>query len=146
MPRPPRHLLGDGAFHVFVRGTARCLLCVDDHDYERLSGLLSKATARFGWRVHAHCLMPNHFHLVVETKLDALSRGMHWVTGIYAQRFNERHNRVGHLVQNRFGARVVEGDRALRRVCEYVVNNPVRAGLCETPEQWPWSRFGRRPL
>ena len=76
--------------------------------------------------------MPNHFHLVVLCALERLTRGMHFLNFRYAQRFNERHDRVGHLFQSRFGARSVEGDEHLHDVCEYVLDNAVRAGLCAT--------------
>ncbi len=105
--------------------------------------LLSRTIKRFGWKCHAFCLMPNHFHLVIEAECEALSRGMHWMTGIYAQRFNTRHDRVGHLVQNRFTARLIEGEDALERVSAYVLENPVKAELCERPEDWRWVGLGQ---
>ncbi len=140
MPRAPRSLLGDrGTYHVTVRGTARADISHDDVDRRTFFVLLATARGRFGWTLHAACLMPNHFHLVVEGDLVQLSRGMHWLNGCYAQQFNRRHGRVGHLFQERFGVRVVEGDGSRERVCTYVIHNPVRAGLCETAAAWPWS-------
>ncbi len=66
---------------------------------------------RFAWRTRAFCLMPNHFHLVVSTPRIELSAGMHRLNCLYAMRFNKRNKRSGHLFQNRFDARLVEGDR-----------------------------------
>ncbi len=100
--------------------------------------LFADAADRFAWSVAAFCLMPNHYHLVVSAPLTQLSAGMHRLNGLYAQRFNKRYKRPGHLFQNRFDARLVEGDRQLRAVCRYVVNNPVRAHLCGQREKWPW--------
>jgi len=96
----------DAIYHVTTRGVARMPIVADDADRERWSSLLRRCTARFRWKVHAHCLMTNHFHLVVEATLDDLSLGMHRLNGVYAQRFNERHDRVGHLFQERFHAEV----------------------------------------
>ncbi len=83
--------------------------------------------------------MGNHFHLVLEATRNDLSGGMHRLNGVYAQSFNACYDRVGHLFQNRFGVRVVESDRGLAGTCRYVFDNPVRAGFCEQPEDWPWS-------
>jgi putative transposase len=64
---------------------------------------------------------------------------MHRLNGLYAQGFNNRYERSGHLFQNRFGARLIDDDRKLENVCAYVLDNPVRAGLTATAEGWPWS-------
>jgi putative transposase len=139
VPRRPRHLLGDGTYHVTARGVARSEIFIDDHDYGAFVRALGDAVRRFGWRVGAFCLLPNHYHLVVSTPRPELSAGMHRLNCLYAMRFNRRHNRVGHLFQNRFDARLIEGDRYARDACRYVVDNPVRARLCRTRADWRWS-------
>lgn len=78
--------------------------------------------------------MQNHFHLVVLTELDRLSRGMHYLNFRYAQAFNARYSRVGHLFQGRFEARVVEADEHFVAACEYVLRNAERVGIAD----WPW--------
>ena len=90
--------------------------------------------------------MGNHYHLVVETSQVGLATGMRRLNGLYARRFNERHARSGHLFGARYEARVVEGDESLERTCAYVVNNPVRAGLCRDAAEWPWGGLGEPPL
>ena len=139
MPRQPRHLLGDGIFHVTVRGVARADIFHDDDDYQWFISLLANVVGRFCWRDHAFCLMPNHYHLVVETTQPRLSDGMHRLNFLYAQGFNDRYERDGHLFQNRFGARLIADERHLERACTYVEENPVRAGLSPRAEDWPWS-------
>ena len=89
--------------------------------------------------------MPNHYHVIVETLLGQLSRGLHKLNGVYAQAFNERHARSGHLFGDRFAAFSICDEEHLRRACEYVLQNPVRADLCEQAADWPWSG-SRRPL
>lgn len=138
MPRRPRHFLGDGTYHVTARGVARSEIFLDDRDYEAFVFLLRDAVERFEWTPRAFCLMPNHVHLVVSTTRERLSDGMHRLNCLYAMRFNERYDRPGHVFQNRFDARVIEGDRHARAVCGYVVNNPVRARLCKERRHWPW--------
>jgi hypothetical protein len=85
--------------------------------------------------------MTNHFHLVVQVPLCGLSEGMRLLNGGFARRMNARHGRVGHLFQNRFGAKAIKDDSHLREACRYIVLNPVRAGMCERPEQWRWSSY-----
>src|SRR5207245_4269398 len=105
--------------------------------------VFESTTARFDWTCHRFCLMPNHYHLVIEAMRPKLSRGMHRLNGTYAQWFNALHDRVGHLFQGRFGAYLIESDKHFEAVLRYVDENPVRAGLCASPEDWPWSSAGR---
>ena len=101
--------------------------------------LLLKAAARFLWRCDAYCLMSSHFHLIVRASRESLSGGMHWLNGLYAQRFNRRYGRRGHLFENRFSAHVIESEEHWQESCRYVFDNPVKAGLCEFAGDWPWS-------
>lgn len=139
MPRQPRSLLGDGAYHVVSRGVARSVIYPEADDFAMFIRLLGTVIRLFRWTHHAFCLMPNHYHLVFESSRVDLSNGMHRLNFLYAQGFNHRYERVGHLFQNRFGVRMVEGDHHLANVCAYVLDNPVRAGLTATAEEWPWS-------
>src|SRR5712691_4084925 len=152
MARLPRCVLPPaGAYHLTVRGVAQMPIVVDDADRRRWLQLLARSASRFRWKVHVYCLLTNHFHLVVGATLEDVSRGMHRLNGLYAQRFNERHDRVGHLYQERFHAKVIRDEEHLENSCSYVLANPVRAGLCTSPEEWPWSgprvhrRKSRRP-
>src|SRR5208282_6843163 len=88
------------------------------------------------WQVHAYCLMPNHFHLVLETPRPTLVAGMKWLLGTYTGRFNRRRKQFGHLFSGRYKALVVDGgsNGHLKSVGDYVHLNPVRAGRIE-PEQ-----------
>lgn len=122
-----------------ARGVARSLLFRERLDYAMFVRLLASVVDRFRWRCHAYCLMPNHYHLVVRALRVDLSRGMHRLNFLYAQGFNHRYERTGHLFQNRFGARLIESEEYLADACTYVRMNPVRAGLCVEAEDWPWS-------
>jgi putative transposase len=126
-------------FHVTARGVAKMQICLDDLDYAVLSRHVLDAARRFGWELHAYCLMPNHYHLVVETSHDRLSRGMHRLNGLYADHFNGRHDRVGHLFQGRYSAYVIDDERHFGSAITYLAYNPVRAGLCDRASDWPWA-------
>jgi putative transposase len=140
MARLPRYLLPPaGIYHVTSRGVARTAISRDDDDRRHFLVLLARAVSLEGWDCHAFCLMPNHYHLVVHTTVASLSRGLHRLNGELATAFNERHERWGHLFGDRFAAYVIEDDQHLYNACEYVLNNPVRAGLCKRAEDWPWS-------
>jgi hypothetical protein len=85
--------------------------------------------------------MDNHYHLLIETPEGNLSFGMRQLNGIYTQRFNRRHGRIGHVFQGRFKAILVERESYLLELCRYVVLNPVRAGMVANPVQYPWSSY-----
>jgi REP element-mobilizing transposase RayT len=130
MPRARRILVEHGIYHVFSRGNRRQPIFLDERDFARFLEFLDEVVARYGWIVHAYCLMPNHYHLLVETPEANLSEGMHRLGFLYAQWFNRRHDVDGHLFQGRFGARLVESNYHLLETARYIVLNPVRAGLC----------------
>src|SRR5581483_6899841 len=100
---------------------------------------LAKVGTRYGWRLHAYCLMTNHSHLLIETPQPNISRGMQHFHGAYGQAFNHKHGHTGHLFQGRFHSVLVETQEQLLELARYIVLNPVRAGLCAYPDQWPWS-------
>ena len=124
-----------------MRGVARTTVAVDAVDYERGLRLLEGVATRFELQCHAWCFLPNHSHLLVTSKLGNLSKAMHWLGTCTAQRFNQRHERTGHLYQGRFGSRLIQDDGYLLELARYVPLNPVRAELCRGPEHWPWSSY-----
>jgi REP element-mobilizing transposase RayT len=131
--------LGGRYFHVTTGGVEQRLIFLDDDDRRLFVRLLREVAARHGWRLHAYCLMGNHVRLVVETTPEELSRGMHRLLFRYAQRFNLRYDRKGHLFAGRFTSRVIRNLRDLVNACIYVIWSPVRAGRCAVPQHWPWS-------
>lgn len=142
MARPLRHQ-APGFYHLTQRGVAGEVVYLDDVDRSLFVRLLDKAARRYRWLLHAHCLMSNHFHLVVELREPTMARGMQYLTGQYGLRFNERHDRRGHVFQDRYRSTVIETEEHLAEALRYVAFNPVRAGLCERPEDWPWSSYPR---
>ena len=127
--------------HVFLRGVDRMPIVRDELDYQRFVEHLEGAAARTGIVCHGWAVMPNHYHLIVGSPEGSLSRGMHWLNSRYAQLFNRRHDRVGHLFQGRFGSRVITSDADLLGIVRYLALNPVRAGLADDPTGWKWSSY-----
>jgi len=139
MSRPLRLQYSGALYHVMARGNAQLPIFHDDHDRIRLLDVLATVGARHDWQVLAYCLMNNHYHLVLETPTPSLARGMRDVNGRYAQWFNWRHRRVGHVFQGRYRSILVDGDAYFQELLRYVALNPVRARLCRSPSEWPWS-------
>lgn len=142
VPRRPREELDGGIFHVYARGNAKQAIYLDDLDRRMYLGLLGLAIKKRRWRCLAYCLMDNHVHLLLETPPAGLAGGMQWLHGVYAQTFNERHHRVGHLFQGRYGSVRVMTDGQLWALLRYVGVNPVEAGLCDRPSAWRWGSYG----
>lgn len=141
MARPLRIEFPGALYHVTSRGNARQAILVDDRDRAAFLAVLETAVERFAWLCHAYCLMDNHYHLLVETPEGNLGRGMRHLNGLYTQRFNRRHGRVGHLFQGRYKAILVDREGYLLELCRYVVLNPVRAGVVPEPGAYRWSSF-----
>ncbi|WHZ16953.1 MAG: hypothetical protein OJF52_003804 [Nitrospira sp.] len=141
MARPLRLEFSGALYHVTARGNARQDIFLDDEDRQRFLEGLARVVSRFHLLVHAYCLMENHFHLVVETPEANLSKAMRQLNGVYTQAFNRRHGRVGHVLQGRFKAIVVDRDSYLLELCRYVVLNPVRARTIHKPDAYLWSSY-----
>lgn len=137
--RPPRLEIAGGTYHVTARGNERAAIVRNSTDRRAFLELLGSVREEYGWRVLSYCLMNNHYHLLVQTAVPNLSRGMRQLNGVYAQWFNRRYRRVGHLFQGRYGARLVQRDEHLLAAVRYIVMNPVSAGLCLDPNAWGWS-------
>lgn len=141
MSRPLRIEYPGALYHVTSRGNERHEVFRDDRDREFFLNLLGRCCVRFHWLCHAYCLMKNHYHLIIETSDTTLSRGMRHLNGVYTQKFNWHHNRVGHVFQGRYKAVLIERETHLLEACRYVVLNPVRANTVSSPALWKWSSF-----
>jgi putative transposase len=139
MPNLPRIEFEGAIYHITTR--AIVTMFTDAVDREYFLHLLAKAIDSHGWVCHAYCLMGNHYHLLLETPKPNLALGMRQLNSAYAGWFNYRHGRRGPLCEKRYGAVLVERDAHLLEVVRYIVLNPVRAGLCERAEDWPWSSY-----
>jgi putative transposase len=141
MPRPPRDV-APGLFHVFTHSVwAADALFRDDDDRLNFLRELALAGARTGWTCLGYCLMTTHYHLVLEVGTGALPQGMHSLNFRYASWFNFRHAMKGHVHGRRYGSRRIVDDDDLLEAYKYVARNPVEAGLCRRPEDWPWSSY-----
>ena len=141
MARPLRIEYPGALYHVTARGNARQDIFLDHDNRRRFLKTLGLVVARFHLRLHAYCLMNNHFHLVLDTPKANLSKAMRQLNGVYTQAFNRRHGRVGHVLQGRFKAILVDRDSHLLELCRYVVLNPVRTKTTRQADTYPWSSY-----
>ncbi len=157
MPRQLRREYAGAIYHVMNRGDRREDIFLDDEDRHRLLDSLGEACQKTEWQIQSYCLMPNHFHLVLQTPQPNLVAGMKWLLGVYTRRFNIRHRLCGHLFGGRYKALIVDGggNGYLQKVCDYVHLNPARARLINQGaalETFGWSSYpdylkpaGKRP-
>lgn len=141
MARPLRIEFPGALYHVTARGNARQDIFLDDEDRHLFLSVLDRVVSRFRLRLHACCLTDNHYHLLLETPEGNLSKALRQLNGVYTQAFNRRHGKVGHVLQGRFEAILVERDSYLLELCRYIVLDPVRARITRKPDRYRWSSY-----
>jgi putative transposase len=141
MARMPRVQYSGAIHHVTARGASRGTIFRTDHDYSFFLATLAGAIGSTGWECLAYCLMPNHYHLLLETPEPNLSEGMYQLNSTYARRYNWEHDHTGHVFQSRFHTRLVTGEAHLFEALRYVVLNPVRGAIASRPDDWRWSSY-----
>jgi REP element-mobilizing transposase RayT len=142
MARPLRIQSAGLTYHVTARGVRRSDIYLDDDDRRHFLRILADVIERYELRCHAYCEMTNHYHLSLTTGDANLSRALQQLNSDYAQWWNWRHRRVGHVFQGRFHAQIIQDGWHLANVCRYIVLNPVRARMVVTPAEWRWSSYG----
>lgn len=149
MARRNRYAPPGFAYHVVNRANDRRTIFRQHFDYAVFIELLADGARRFAVRIYGYCVMPNHFHLLVEPlESDELSAFMQWVTCRYACTFRQQTETVGHghVFQRRFWSAPARDDEALLANLRYIEANPVRGALVSEANLWPWSSFADRPL
>lgn len=141
MPRTARRHAETDLYHVIVRGVGRQIIFEDNADRRHYLKLLARELGGSEGVLLAWCLMDNHVHLLLHMPLGEVSPLMQAIGSAYALWFNARHDRVGHLFQGRFRSEPVESEAYLLTVTRYIHQNPLKAGLCDACEEWPWSSY-----
>jgi REP-associated tyrosine transposase len=141
MARPLRITFPGAFYHVASRGNERKAVFKSLRDRKKFLEYLESATQRYDARIHAYCLMDNHYHLLLETPSGNLSQIMRHINGAYTTYFNVKRGRSGHLFQGRYKAILVDIDEYAKELSRYIHLNPVRAKIVETPEEYDWSSY-----
>ena len=141
MARPLRIQYPGAFYHVTSRGNAKGDIYLSNLDKRKFLEILGAVCEKYEWNCYAYCLMNNHYHLLIQTPLSNLSQGMRQLNGVYTQVFNKINERVGHVLQGRYKAILVDKDLYLLELTRYIVLNPVRAKLVDHVSEWPWSSY-----
>jgi REP element-mobilizing transposase RayT len=139
VPRRRRDECSNGIHHVVAKGNGGGLIIHDDDDRHSLVLRLERAALHCEWSCLAYCVMDTHVHVIVRTPQPNLGRGMQRFLSQYAQRFNRRYQREGHLFRGRFYSRLIAPTEHLEAAITYVLMNPVRAGMVTRADLWRWS-------
>ena len=139
MARKARAEVEGGLYHVITRGNNRRQIFNSPADYEKFLSLLAVQKIKLPFFLYAYCLMTNHVHLLIERQASAVGRVMHRLLTGYAQYYNRRYQRVGHLLQGRHKAILCQSERYLSELVRYIHLNPVRAGMVKQPEDYEYS-------
>ena len=139
MARKPRVEIQGGLYHILSRGNNRQVIFGGDEDYLKMLSLVAETKRKLPFYLYAYCLMPNHLHMLVERREDAISRVMHRVLTGYCMYHNRKYKKVGHVVQGRYKAILCQSDQYLAELVRYIHLNPVRAKMVRKPEAYFYS-------
>ena len=128
-----------GVYHVMLRGIDKQQLFYDKEDYATFIKTLVESRASSDFKIYAYCLMGNHVHLLIRTIDEDIGTVIKRIGVRYVMRFNKKYDRTGHLFQDRYKSEAVDDDAYFMTVLRYILQNPVKAGLCGTAEEYAWS-------
>jgi REP element-mobilizing transposase RayT len=139
MSRPLRIEYPGAWYHVMNRGRRSETIFSEQKDYHRFIDLLKESCELWNVRIGAYCLMPNHYHLLIQTPDGNLSRFMRHINAVYTQRYNRAHGCDGQLFRGRFKSILIDGDAYLLQVVRYIHRNPLRSNLTRDLDKYQWS-------
>ena len=139
MSRPLRIEYPGAWYHVMNRGRRSEKIFVKNQDYRVFIDLLIEASELWNVNVSAYSLMPNHYHLLINTPEGNLSRFMRHINGVYTQRFNKNNKCEGQLFKGRYKSILVEGDTYLLQLVKYIHRNALRAKIVKNVDEFKWS-------
>lgn len=141
MPRTARLKSESGIYHIILRGINRQSIFEDDEDKEKFIQVMGQYKKKCGYEIYAYCLMGNHVHILLKEKQEALSQIMKRISSSYVYWYNWKYERCGHLFQERFKSEPVEDDNYFLTVLRYIHQNPLKAGLVKSLEEYKWSSY-----
>jgi putative transposase len=145
MPRIARGHSDGLIYHILNRGNCRQDVFHKDEDYKAFTELLAKVQESYGISILAYCLMPNHFHLLLQpVKSEDLSRSLQWLMTTHVRRYHRHYKTSGHVWQGRYKSFIVQEDNHLLTVARYIEGNPVRGAMTASAEAWHWSSHKER--
>jgi len=128
-------------YHITNRGDNRKRIYDSEYDYKKFLEYVLKAKKRFEFYLYAYALIPNHYHLLIETLHANLSKIMHYINSSYTTYYNVKRRKAGHLFQGRYRSIVVDSDSYFSELTRYIHLNPVKAKMVKFPEEYKWSSY-----
>ena len=139
MSSPLRIEYSNAFYHVMNRGAGRQKIYLIDDDYDMFLEAVKESARFFNVRILSYCLMPNHYHLLIQTPKANLSRAMRHLNGVYTQRFNRYHKKDGPLFRGRYKAILIQADEYLTHLIRYIHLNPIQANPTGDLSAFPWT-------
>jgi len=139
MPRKARILSESEVYHVMLRGNERKDIFLEEENKQRIIDTLLEKRKKSGFSLYAYCVMNNHAHFIIRTKDEPISIVFKRIGTSYAYYYNNKHNRVGHVFQDRFKSENIADDKYLITAVRYIHNNPVKARICQSAMNYKWS-------
>ena len=150
MPRGPRFVFQNAFYHIFNRGINKQTIFLSKTDYHFFLNKLQGLKKKYDHSIYAFCLMPNHFHISIQTRKTSISKIMASLATSYSMYFNRTYNHFGPVFQNRFKNILIENDSYFVKLSQYIYLNPVKAKLIKDPTLYPFSSIrealGKEPL
>ena len=143
MPRRPRKEIDqkEAIYHLVCRGNNQRRIFLSSRDYKKFLKILMETKNKFPFFLYAYSLIPNHYHLEIETIDVSISKIMHFINNRYVKYFNRRYKRSGHLFENRFYCSLIDNESYFWQVARYIDLNAVKAGLVKNPKDYQWSSY-----
>ena len=139
MARSARIKSESNIYHVMLRGNNRQQIFLDSEDNQHFLDVLVQCREISQFGLYAYCLMGNHVHLLLCAEAEPLEQVMKRISTRYVIWYNHKYSRIGHLFQDRYKSEAVEDNAYFLTVLRYILNNPVKAGICQKAEDYPWS-------
>lgn len=140
MPRLSRKISPNGLNHCIVRGINKQDIFLDSQDKRKFKNEMMKTKEKYGYKIYAYVIMPNHVHMVVNTQKSQLPEIMCSLLTRYSLYFNKKYERIGHVFQDRYCNKSIENEIYLKNAVKYIHFNPEKAGICRT-EEYEYSSY-----
>jgi len=143
MPRKARKYIiaSNTLYHIVSRGNNQRRIFRSGRDYKKFLSILEKTKKEYPFYLYSYNLLPNHYHLEIETQEVPISKIMHQINNSYAKYFRRRYSGSGHLFQGRFFSALVDKDAYFWALARYIDLNAVEAGIVKKPEDYRWSSY-----
>ena len=142
MSRLPRNYMKTPFFHIITQGIEKRFIFEKPEDIKYYIKIMYKIKEEHNINIIAYCIMNNHTHMLVETQvIEQLSKYMQRINTTYGKYYNKKYNRVGYVFRDRYKAEGIYSEKHLYNCIKYIHNNPVKAGICNKAEEYPYSNY-----